>query len=134
MDEPYRRPDTTTDEPAPREITLELEETSLTDRVLGRRHAVTLRVADGALEVVFASEWAPERFALASIHDVVLEEAGPGPFVGENHTHRVVLVAGVRRERVPLSKGGLPRLYASDCLARARLFLRAHGWAPESER
>jgi hypothetical protein len=134
MNDPYRRPDSTTDEPLARELALDVEEASLMDLVLHRSRTVRLRVWDGALEVVFGDGRAPVRVGLGSVHDLSLEDIGLSGLLGEGRCFRMVLVAGEEHERLPLSKGGLQHLLASDGLAHARLFLRSHGWLPEKER
>jgi hypothetical protein len=90
-------------------------------------------MVSGALEVVFGDGRAPFGVGLSSLHDVLLEDAGPGVLVGNYHCFRIVLVVGESRERLLLSKGGLPNLIASENLAHARAFLRSCGWEPESE-
>jgi hypothetical protein len=115
------------------------------------RGGAVLAVEGGVLTVEVRGKRAlHDRFRLGDLADVALDvrtiervmEGGSaipavrfidskvGPKVD---TARIVLVAESGRE-VPLTSEYLPHMHATEWLGKIRVFLRKHGWVPESER
>ena len=96
-----------------------------------------LRVDDGALEVTRERRAGPAvRIALADLLDVTLDRKAHASGRGGSATERVRL-AFERRE--PESAVFVPDervtpIEAQEWYGKVRVFLRKHGWVPESER
>jgi hypothetical protein len=98
-----------------------------------------LRVDDGAVEVTRerqASSAARVRIPLADLVDVTLERQTHASGRGGSMTERVRLALERRAPDAPIfvPDDRVTPIEAQDWYGKVRVFLRKHGWVPESER
>lgn len=96
-----------------------------------------LRVDDGALEVTRERRRGPAvRIALADVLDVTLDREAKAGGRGGSATERVRLAFERRAPESPVfvPDERVTPIEAQEWYGKVRVFLRKHGWVPESER
>lgn len=96
-----------------------------------------LRIDDGALEVTRERRRGPVvRIALTDLLDVTLERKSHASGRGGSATERVRLAFERREPDAPVfvPEERVTPIEAQEWYAKVRVFLRKHGWVPESER
>jgi hypothetical protein len=96
-----------------------------------------LRVDDGAVEVTRERRRSPAvRIALTDLLDVTLERKSHASGRGASATERVRLAFELRAPAPPVfvPEDRVTPIEAQEWYAKVRVFLRKHGWVPESER
>lgn len=118
-----------------------------------RRQAVvpgfTLEVLDGTLTIQRAGEAAPVEVALSAVRDVEIERKAiqrvsvhqgygdpvPSTALSDDlEVARIVVVCDGPDPRVRLTEQYAPVFECMERFGKVRVFLRSHGWKPESER
>jgi len=102
-----------------------------------REGRFVLRVEDGSVEVTRERRAGPvARIALADVVDVTLDRKTHQGGRGGTATDRVRLALERRTPGEPIfvPEERVTAIEAEEWYAKVRVFLRKHGWVPESER
>lgn len=118
-------------------VPLALAVVALAVRRKGGEGRFVLRVDDGTIEVTRERRaGAPVRIALADLVDVTLDRASHASGRGGSATERVRIALERRAPEAPVfvPDERITPIEAQEWYGKVRVFLRKHGWLPESER